>query len=82
MTQPVQLQAAPPQLTLKALLLGIALAILLAGAFALPNMRTQFFPDVALRNINVNANWEGASAEDIDRGFIEAISPAWISSAL
>ena len=57
----------------------LLVAILLAGAFALPNMRTQFFPDVALRNINVTASWDGASAEDIDRGFIEAISPALLA---
>ena len=59
----------------------LLVVILLAGAFSLPNMRTQFFPDVVLQNINVTTTWEGASAEDVDRGVIQIMEPAVASVA-
>ncbi|MEZ5777365.1 MAG: efflux RND transporter permease subunit [Paracoccaceae bacterium] len=46
-----------------------------AGLAALPRMRAQYFPDVVLEEIGVSVAWQGAGAEDIDRGIIELIEP-------
>lgn len=48
---------------------------ILLGLAALPNMRTQFFPDVSVDHINISANWPGASAEDVDRAIVQVIEP-------
>lgn len=53
--------------------------LLLAGAFALPNMRTQFLPDVILDNVRVDFSWDNAGAEDIDRGFVQALEPSLLA---
>ncbi len=58
-------------------LLFVLLVIL--GLAAVPNMRTQFFPDIVYQNVNVTITWEGASAEDIDRGVIQVLEPALLS---
>ncbi len=59
--------------TLANLVLALAL---IAGLAAVPNMRLQFFPDIVLENINVGTNWEGASAEDVDRAIVQLLEPA------
>ena len=46
------------------------------GLFALPQMRTQYFPDVVLNAITVSVEWEGAGAEDIDAAVVELLEPA------
>jgi multidrug efflux pump subunit AcrB len=61
-------------------LANLLLLLLLIGGFAtLPNMRTQFFPDVILDNVNVTVTWEGASAEDIDRAVVQVLEPVLIA---
>ncbi|MEM1075710.1 MAG: efflux RND transporter permease subunit [Pseudomonadota bacterium] len=52
-----------------------------AGLFAASNMRTQFFPDVVLGSVTVTADWEGASAEDIDRAIVQLLEPALVGVA-
>ncbi len=50
--------------------------LLVSGLAAIPNMRTQFFPDVVLEEIRVNINWDNASAEDMDRAILQLLEPA------
>ena len=44
----------------------LMVAMLLAGAFALTKLNTQFFPNINLDIINVNVSWGAASAEDVE----------------
>ncbi len=55
-------------------LLMVVLAVV--GIFALPQMRTQYFPDVVLNAVTVSVEWEGAGAEDIDAAVVELLEPA------
>ncbi|MGY6549997.1 MAG: efflux RND transporter permease subunit [Roseinatronobacter sp.] len=50
--------------------------MLVAGLAAIPNMRTQFFPDVVVDNVSVTIRWAGAGADDIDRGIVQVVGPA------
>ncbi|WP_282062831.1 efflux RND transporter permease subunit [Roseobacter litoralis] len=50
--------------------------LLVSGLAAIPNMRTQFFPDVVLEEVRVNINWDNASAEDMDRAILQLLEPA------
>ncbi|WGH79527.1 efflux RND transporter permease subunit [Jannaschia ovalis] len=53
--------------------------MLAAGLFALPNMRAQFFPDVIVEDVDVSVVWEGAGAEDVDRGIVQVLEPALLA---
>ncbi|WP_299647380.1 efflux RND transporter permease subunit [uncultured Jannaschia sp.] len=56
---------------------NLLLVLMLAGGlFALPNMRAQFFPDVIVDDIEVLVGWDGAGAEDVDRGIVQVLEPA------
>ncbi|MEM7473279.1 MAG: efflux RND transporter permease subunit [Pseudomonadota bacterium] len=59
---------------------NLLLVILLAlGVAAVPNMRTQFFPDVIVDSVNVNVSWQGAGAEDVDRAIVQLLQPALLA---
>ena len=62
--------------TLANLLMVLMLA---AGAAALPNMRAQFFPDIVIEDVDVEVAWEGAGAEDVDRGIVQVLEPALLA---
>lgn len=49
--------------------------MMVAGLFALPNMRAQFFPDVSLDRITVATDWDQASADDVDSAIIQVLEP-------
>ncbi|CTQ49772.1 efflux RND transporter permease subunit [Jannaschia donghaensis] len=53
--------------------------MLAAGAMAIPNMRAQFFPDVIVEDITVSVAWDGAGAEDVDRGVVQLLEPALLA---
>jgi multidrug efflux pump subunit AcrB len=53
--------------------------MLAAGAMAVPNMRAQFFPDVIVEDISVSVRWDGAGAEDVDRGVVQLLEPALLA---
>ncbi len=57
----------------------LLVALLIMGAFAIPNMRAQFFPDVIIDQVSVNTNWEGAGAEDVDAGIVQLLEPALLA---
>ncbi len=49
--------------------------MLVAGLAAIPQMRTQFFPDVVVDNITIDIRWPGAGAEDVDTAIVQLVSP-------
>lgn len=57
----------------------LLVVLLIAGFFAFPNMRSQFFPDVIIDNVRVSATWEGAGAEDVDAGIVQVLEPALLA---
>jgi multidrug efflux pump subunit AcrB len=57
----------------------LLILLLAAGAFSIPNMRAQFFPDVVVDDVDVSVIWDGAGAEDVDRGIVQVLEPAILS---
>ena len=57
----------------------LLILLLAAGAFSIPNMRAQFFPDVVVDDVDVSVVWDGAGAEDVDRGIVQVLEPAVLS---
>ncbi|WGW04817.1 efflux RND transporter permease subunit [Tropicibacter oceani] len=62
--------------TLSNLLLVV---LLVAGLFAVPNMRAQFFPDVIIDEVSVSVQWDGAGAEDVDSAIVQVLEPALLT---
>ena len=54
----------------------LLLILLLAGAYAIPQMRAQFFPDVIVDDIDIQVVWDGAGAEDVDAAIVQVLEPA------
>lgn len=53
----------------------LLVVLLVLGVAAVPNMRTQFFPDVLIEKVNVSVKWEGAGPEDVDNGIVQVLEP-------
>ena len=53
--------------------------LLVAGFAAIPNMRTQFFPDVVVDEVNLQVRWVGAGAADVDAGIVAVLEPALLA---
>ncbi|WP_299676185.1 efflux RND transporter permease subunit [uncultured Roseobacter sp.] len=51
-------------------------AMLLAGLFAMPNLRAQFFPDASFDRVTVTTTWEQASSDDVDSAIIQVLEPS------
>ncbi|MFY0692904.1 MAG: efflux RND transporter permease subunit [Paracoccaceae bacterium] len=59
---------------------NLLLVIMLAtGLAALPQMRTQFFPDVIVDSVSVNITWQGAGSDDVDRAIVQLMEPALLT---
>ncbi|GAA3861526.1 efflux RND transporter permease subunit [Celeribacter arenosi] len=59
---------------------NLLLFLLLAAGFAaLPNMRSQFFPDVVVDSVRVSVDWDGAGAEDVDRAVVQILEPTLLA---
>ncbi|MCL3881493.1 efflux RND transporter permease subunit [Marivita sp. GX14005] len=54
----------------------LLILMLAAGLLTFPNMRAQFFPDVIVDSVSVSVSWDGAGAEDVDRGIVQVLEPA------
>lgn len=52
--------------------------MILGGVWASFNLRAQFFPDVVQETMVVSVTWEGAGAEDMDKGVVEVLEPSLI----
>lgn len=57
----------------------LLLVLMIAGLVAIPNMRTQFFPDVIIDSVSVSASWDGAGAEDVDAAIVQVLEPALLA---
>ncbi len=57
----------------------LLVVLLLAGLAAVPNMRTQFFPDVILDKVRVSVDWNGAGAEDVDAAIVQVLEPSLLA---
>ncbi|PQO22381.1 acriflavine resistance protein B [Rhodobacteraceae bacterium WD3A24] len=53
----------------------LMLLMVVAGLAAVPNMRAQFFPDIVTDSVSVSVAWQGAGAEDVDRGIVAVLDP-------
>ncbi|MEM7752578.1 MAG: efflux RND transporter permease subunit, partial [Pseudomonadota bacterium] len=53
----------------------LLLVLVLAGLYAAPQMRAQFFPDVIVDDIDIVVRWDGAGAEDVDASIIQVLEP-------
>jgi multidrug efflux pump subunit AcrB len=59
---------------------NLLLVLLLgAGLLALPQMRSQFFPDVVVENVTVSVSWSGAGAEDVDASIVQVLEPTLLA---
>ncbi|MCR9124523.1 MAG: efflux RND transporter permease subunit [Rhodobacteraceae bacterium] len=54
----------------------LLVVMLVMGAFAIPNMRAQFFPDVIVDTVTVTVVWDGAGPEDVDGAIVQVLEPA------
>lgn len=59
--------------TLANLLLAV---MVVAGVYAAPRLRAQFFPDTVVQQIDVTVRWDGAGADDVDRSVVGVLEPA------
>ncbi|MEM1429208.1 MAG: efflux RND transporter permease subunit [Pseudomonadota bacterium] len=57
----------------------LLVVLVAAGLAAFPQMRAQFFPDVILDSVDVDVEWDGAGAEDIDSGIVELMIPTLLA---
>ena len=57
----------------------IMLLMIVAGLTTIPQMRSQFFPDVIVEEIVVSLRWPGAGAEDVDAGVVQLLTPAMLA---
>ncbi|SFC92905.1 efflux RND transporter permease subunit [Tropicimonas isoalkanivorans] len=57
----------------------LLVVLVVAGLFAFPRMRAQYFPDVVLDSITVSVTWDGAGAEDVDAAVVELLEPALLA---
>ena len=53
----------------------LLIILIVAGLLALPKMRSQFFPDIIVDNINLSIVWQGAGAEDVDAAIVRVLEP-------
>ena len=49
----------------------LLVVMIVLGLTALPQMRSQFFPDVIVDNVDVSIRWDGAGAEDVDAAIVQ-----------
>ncbi|SDI47361.1 efflux RND transporter permease subunit [Lutimaribacter saemankumensis] len=57
----------------------LLVVLLVLGMAAVPRMRAQFFPDVVIDDVSISIIWEGAGAEDVDRGIVQVLEPALLA---
>lgn len=53
--------------------------MLIAGLLAAFNIRAQYFPDVVVNEVTVTVAWDGAGAEDVDRGIVQLLEPVFLT---
>ncbi len=59
---------------------NLLLALLMVfGLWAATQIRAQYFPDVVVSEVEVTVVWEGAGADDVDRGIVQVLEPALLA---
>ena len=53
--------------------------LLVLGAAAGSQIRSQFFPDIVIDNVSVTVNWDGAGPEDVDNAIVALLEPALLA---
>lgn len=53
----------------------LLVVLLMIGVVTLPNMRTQYFPDVVLDDIQIVTAWDDAGPEDVDSAIVAPLMP-------
>ena len=53
----------------------VMLLMVVVGLATIPNMRSQFYPDVVVEDVTVTVAWPGAGAEDVDKGIVDVLMP-------
>jgi multidrug efflux pump subunit AcrB len=53
--------------------------LVVAGLWAASNIRAQYFPDVVVSEVEVEVIWDGAGADDIDRGIVQVLEPSLLA---
>ena len=60
-------------------LANLVLALMLVlGLVSITKIRAQFFPDVVLESVTIQAKWKGAGPSDIDESIVSALEPTLI----
>ena len=54
-------------------------AMVVLGLWAASLIRAQYFPDVIVSTIDVSVRWDGAGADDVDRGIVQVLEPALLA---
>jgi len=54
----------------------IVVMVLIAGLAAVPRLRTQYFPDIVVPEVNVSVVWSGAGAAEVDGAIVAVLEPA------
>ena len=54
-------------------------AMLVLGLWAASLIRAQYFPDVIVSQVEVSVRWDGAGADDVDRGIVQVLEPAMLA---
>lgn len=57
----------------------LLVVLVVAGLIAASRMRAQYFPDVVVAEVNVSVTWDGAGAEDVDRGIVQLLEPVLLA---
>ena len=57
----------------------LLVVLVVAGLYAAPQMRAQFFPDVIVDDITIGISWDGAGAEDVDSAIVEVLQPTLLA---
>jgi multidrug efflux pump subunit AcrB len=53
----------------------LMVVMLVAGIWAATQIRAQYFPDVIVEDVEVSVRWDGAGADDVDRGIVQVLEP-------
>ena len=54
-------------------------SLVVLGLWAASLIRAQYFPDVIVSTIDVSVRWDGAGADDVDRGIVQVLEPALLA---
>ena len=54
-------------------------SLMVFGLWAANLIRAQYFPDVVVSEVEVSVRWDGAGADDVDRGIVQVLEPALLA---